>query len=127
MKTKIFDQHSEHNEWMNKLLFYDVEMKIMQKRLDQAAAAELSQDDLKQIEHFQNQIFIQSKHITELTKHIKGEEKMLQANISQNTVASDHRRIEDHAEEREQVAAFEKIFNELRKEFNGFLSLLSKQ
>jgi hypothetical protein len=126
MKTKIFDQHSEHNEWINKLLFYDVEMKIMQKRLDEAVVAELSQDNLKQIEHFQNQIFIQGKHISDLTSHIKGEEKVLQANISQNTVASDHRLIEDHAGEREQVQAFEKIFNDLRKEFNSFLSLLNK-
>ncbi len=126
MKTKIFDQHSEHNEWINKLQFYDLEMKIMQKRLDEAAAANPSKDELVKIEHFQNQIFIQGKHIADLIKHIKGEEKVLQENINHNAVASDHRLAEDHKEERDQVESFEKIFNELRKEFNGFLSTLNK-
>ena len=122
MKTKIYDQHVEHGEWMNKLLFYGVEMKIMQKRLDDICSKSPDQEALKQVEHFQNQIIIQSARITDLTKHIKGEEKILANNIKENVVASDHRSIEDHTEEREMVEQFEKNFNELRKEFNLFLS-----
>lgn len=127
MKTKIYDQHSEHTEWMSKLQFYGVEMKIMQKRLDEVAADAPSPETLKQVEHFQNQIFIQSRHLTELNRHIKGEEKVLQENIAQNAVASDHRSLEDHVEEREQMEALEQIFNALRKEFNSFLITLVRK
>ncbi len=122
MKTKIYDQHAEHGEWINKLLFYGVEMKIMQKRLDDICTHQPNHETLKQVEHFQNQIIIQNANITDLTKHIKGEERILEANISANTVASDHRSTEDHSEEREMVESFEKNFNDLRKEFNKFLS-----
>jgi predicted nucleic acid-binding Zn-ribbon protein len=122
MKTKIYDQHSEHGEWLNKLLFYGVEMKIMQKRLDDASGNSADADTMKEIEHFQNQIIIQTRNITELSKHIKGDEKALEKNIAENIVAADHRSVEDHAQERDMVESFEKNFNDLRKEFNGFLS-----
>lgn len=126
MKTKLFDQHSEHSEWMKNLEFYSVEMKIMQKRLDEVAKASPSKETLQQIEHFQNQIFIQVGHAAELSHQIKAEEKVLQEKIGENVAASDKLSAEDHAEEREKVLAFEKIVNDLRKEFNGFLSLQHK-
>ena len=122
MKTKIYDQHAEHGEWMNKLLFYGVEMKIMQKRLDDVCTKQPDHEVLKYLEHFQNQLIIQNANITDLTKHIKGEEKLLEKNIRENAVASDHRSTEDHVEERDMVEQFEKNFNDLRQEFNKFLS-----
>ena len=126
MKTKLFDQHSEHSEWMKNLEFYSVEMKIMQKRLEEVAKASPSKETLQQIEHFQNQIFIQVGHAAELSHQIKAEEKVLQEKIGENVAASDKLSAKDHAEEREKVLAFEKIVNDLRKEFNSFLSLQHK-
>jgi DNA repair protein RadC len=126
MKTKLFDQHSEHSEWMKNIEFYSVEMKIMQKRLDEVAKASPSKETLQQIEHFQNQIFIQVRHAAELSHQIKGEEKVLQEKIRENVAASENLRAEDHTEERETVLAFEKVVNDLRKEFNTFLSQQDK-
>lgn len=127
MKTKLYDQHTEHGEWINKLLFYGVEMKIMQKRLDDVCTKSPDQEALKQVEHFQNQILIQTANITDLTKQIKRDEKNLETSIKQNNmVASDHRSAEDHTDEREMVEGFEKNFNDLRREFNDFLSAQNK-
>ena len=56
-------------------------------------------------------------------KHfIKHDEKALNNNINSNPVAVDHRKTEDHAQERDEIESFENNFNALRKEFNKFLS-----
>jgi hypothetical protein len=122
MKTNIYQQHSEHTEWLNKLAFYKDELSIMQKRLDEIGAKNTANDVLKDVEHFQNQIIIQNNNVDTIKKHINREEKIIQANIAANPTASDHRKIEDHTEEREMVEGFVDNFEKIRKEYNTFLS-----
>lgn len=122
MKTSIYSQHGEHTEWLNKMDFYKDEISIMQKRLDEIASKNTASEVMKDLEHFQNQILIQSNTISSIKHHIKREEKDIEANIASNPVASDHRKTEDHAEEREMVQRFESNFENLRKEYNAFLS-----
>ena len=122
MKTSIYDQHSEHSEWLNKLSFYVDEVAIMQKRLEEISSKNSALEVRKEIEHFQNQLIIQSKSIDDLKRHIKLDEKVIMAGINKNPVASDHRKAEDHTEERASMESLEKVFMEIRKEFNAFLS-----
>lgn len=122
MKTNIYDQHSEHSEWLKKLSFYTDEMSIMQKRLEDISSKNSGEEVRKEIEHFQNQIFIQTKFVDDMKKVIKLDEKVIIANINQNPVASDHRKAEDHSKERQQIESFETNFAGIRKEFNTFLS-----
>lgn len=122
MKTSIYDQHSEHVEWLKKLSFYKDEVALMQKRLEEISSKNSGQEVRKEIEHFQNQIFIQSKSIDELKRHIKLDEKVIMASINQNPVASDRRKTEDHKEERDKMESFESNFSNLRIEYNLFLS-----
>ncbi len=121
MKTSIYSQHSEHTEWLNKMEFYKDEIAIMQKRLDEIAAKNTASDVMKDLEHFQNQFLIQSNNISSIKHHIKREEKEIEANITSNPVAADHRKVEDHSEERTMVTDFESNFEKLRKEYNTFL------
>ena len=122
MKTSIYDQHSEHTEWLKKLSFYTDEVKIMQERLEEISSKNSALEVRKEIEHFQNQLFIQTKNMDEMRRAIKLDEKVIVANISENPVASDHRKTEDHKEEREKIEAFESNFNGLRNEFKEFLA-----
>jgi len=122
MKTNIYNQHSEHTEWQNKLNFYKDEVKIMENRLAEVSQKNTAIEVRKEIEHFQNQFLIQRNNISKISHHISGEEKQIQAEIKKNPVASDHRKAEDHASEREMVEGFEINFNNLRKEYNAFLS-----
>lgn len=122
MKTSIYTQHHEHTEWLNKLSFYNDEITMMQKKLDEVNSKNTGSDIRKQIEHFQNQLIIQKSNSDKLRQHIKREEKDLQNNIRHNPVASDHRKTDDHTEERDMLEGFEKTFNLLRKEFNAFLA-----
>ncbi|MGZ3932901.1 MAG: hypothetical protein ACXVPQ_02395 [Bacteroidia bacterium] len=122
MKTKLYQQHSEHAEWQNKLAFYRDEVKVMQKRLEEISQKNTATEIRKEIEHFQNQFIVQNYNISDISNHIASEEKKLQAGITRNPVAVDHRKAEDHVTERNMVTAFENNFNQLRKEYNAFLS-----
>lgn len=122
MKTSIYSQHYDHSGWLNKLDFYNDEMKIMQQKLEEVNSKNTAIEVRKSVEHFQNQLFIQKNNSDKLRHHIKREEKEIQNSIKSNPVAVDHRKTEDHTEERSMMESFEKNFNLLRKEFNAFLS-----
>jgi hypothetical protein len=122
MKTSIYSQHHDHTGWLNKLTFYNDEIVVMQKRLEEVNSKNTSVEVRKSVEHFQNQLIIQKNNSDDLCHHIRREEKELLGNIKKNPVAVDHRKTEDHTEERDMLESFEKNFNELRTEFNTFLS-----
>jgi len=124
MKTTdtIFNQHNENVTFMQKLFFYKDEIAIMKNRIGEVAAKNSSKDVLAQIEHFQNQLIVQADNIDRIKHEIGLNEKALEANINKNETASDHRKVADHAFEREQVEGFEKHFNELRAELKAFLA-----
>lgn len=122
MKTSIYSQHHDHSGWLNKLDFYNDEIDIMQKKLEEVNSKNTGIEVRKSVEHFQNQFIIQKNNSNDLRQHVKREEKDLQNMIKKNPVAVDHRKTEDHSEERSMMEAFEKNFNLLRKEFNAFLS-----
>jgi hypothetical protein len=50
-----------------------------------------------------------------------GEDKILEE-VKNNDVATDHRKMEDHSELRDQMQAFEKIYREMKAEFIEYLS-----
>lgn len=123
MKTteKIYDQHAENGEMMQKLFFYKDEIGIMQKRIEEVAGKNSSNEVLAKVEHFQNQLIVQRNNIDVLKHKIAKSEQTLVDNIKANPVAADHREVPAHTAERQEVQAFEKVFNELRNELNKFL------
>ncbi len=122
MKTgeKLYTQHAEHTEWMNKLKFYADEIILMKGRLEEITSKNNQADVLANVEHFQNQFIIQKNNIDELSHTIKVDEGALEKEVNKNPVAVDHREMPSHAGEKEAIDAFEKNFNELRAEFKTF-------
>jgi penicillin V acylase-like amidase (Ntn superfamily) len=97
-------------------------MAIMQKRIEEIAKKNTAKEVQVQVEHFQNQLLIQSNDMDEIKRHIKQDENQLTDNVLKNETAVDHRKVEDHAGERADVKAFEDNFNQLRKELNHFVA-----
>lgn len=116
----IYTQHEENTTWINKLDFYKDEIKILTGRLEEITSKNNHDDVLAQVEHFQNQWIIQRNNIDEIAHLVKANEARLLAEINDNPVAVDHRKMEYHSQEKELVESFEKNFNEIRGEFNGF-------
>lgn len=123
METKkIYELHEEHKEWLKNLSFYQDEVKIMQNRISEIASKNSGTEILKQVEHFQNQLIVQKNNMDELAHSIKDHENYLENRVNENPTAVDHRKVNDHPKMRDSYMAFDKVFNELRKELNAFLS-----
>lgn len=118
----IYKQHEENVEWSNKLDFYKDEIKILQNRLEEIAAKNNHKDVLALVEQFQNRLIIHRNTIDEIQHKVNISEDKLQDEITKNPVATDHRKVEYHQTEKEEIQIFEKVFNELREEFNRFVS-----
>src|SRR6201984_3491948 len=70
-KTKhIDDLHFEHELWASEAKFYTDELKIYQKRLDEIASKNTSEDVRKQVEHFQNKFIIQKEQLDILNHEV---------------------------------------------------------
>lgn len=93
----------------------------MQHRLEEVMDKNSGDEVKMKVEHFQNQILIQEQAISKLNHHIKAEEKLIQNNIANNPIASDHRKIDDHVESRNMIVVFETNINSIRKDLNLFL------
>jgi hypothetical protein len=94
----------------------------MQNRIAEIAERNTKSDVLTQVEHFQNMLIIQKNQIDRLRHDINKQEEELVSLALKNPVASDHRRVEIHPEQKQKIELFEKIFNELRHELIHWLS-----
>ena len=123
METKgIYQLHEDHKQWLNNLVFYKDELKIMQNRIAEIAQKNTSKEVLANVEHFQNQFIVQKELIDTISHELKLHEESLEKEVKKNAVAIDHKKFPVHLNELENIQSFEKIFNELRKELNSFLS-----
>jgi ABC-type uncharacterized transport system ATPase subunit len=114
--------HAENVEWSKSLGFYSDELKSFELRLSEVVIANTGTEVLSQVEHFQNQ-FIRQREVIDILNHEMnvGEDKILEE-VKNNDVATDHRKMEDHSELRDQMQAFEKIYREMKAEFIEYLS-----
>lgn len=121
MKTeKVYTQHEENTKWMNSLMFYSDEIKIMQGRLEEVASKNTSKDVMAQVEHFQNKLIINREAIDILKHEINLSNDIIHNEVRKNETAIDHRKIPDHTLIRENMGSFENSFSSLRSEFKEF-------
>jgi ribonucleotide reductase alpha subunit len=120
--TPIYQQHEENREFTSKLDFYKDEIKILEGRLGELASKNSKSDILGELEKYQNQLIVQRNNIDEIAHKVKINEDALEREIEKNPVAVDHRHVPYHGAEKELVSGFEKNFNSLRADLNGFIS-----
>lgn len=122
-KTRIDDLHFEHELWLASSKFYADELRIYQKRLDEIATKNNSFDVRAQIEHFQNQFIIQKEQLDILNHDVHKHESWLAKFALEHPVAIDHQQFDDHYHIQNRMDTFIKIYNDLKTEFNKFLSV----
>lgn len=117
----IHELHAEHNEFLSILAFAKDEIKTFKNRLNEVVIANNKQEIMAQVEHFENQFLRHNEVIDELKHEIHECEVRISTIAQQNNVATDHRKVDDHAELRDQMVTFNKIYGELKAEFKMFL------
>lgn len=113
---------TDHSEWLKGLDFYDEELDIMKKRLLEIVEKNNGKEIMVEVEHFQNQFVVQRDNIDQLQHDIHEHDKNVATEAQVHAGKMKSSEVGEHSKLKEQVESFEKVFNELRHEFNGFLS-----
>lgn len=112
--------HAEHKEWLQHLEHYELEINRLQNMLDDLARRNNSDEFRKSCSHFQNQLIIRKEQLDILKHDIRIHEDFLTNEAKKEEMTIHRRLFGDHAEERDRVAVFEKLFAEMKAEFLDF-------
>ncbi|MCB0790328.1 MAG: hypothetical protein H6595_13720 [Flavobacteriales bacterium] len=118
----INDLHFDHRLWINRLQFYKDEISIFEHRLEDIVKRNTHTEVLANVEHFQNQYIRQREVIDELRHDIKQHENFLEKESIDRPTAIDHRLFGDHTELRDRMETFERLYHELKNEFQQWLA-----
>jgi Asp-tRNA(Asn)/Glu-tRNA(Gln) amidotransferase C subunit len=117
----IHELHTEHITYLSTLAFAKDEIKTFNNRLSEIVTANTKKEILAQVEHFQNQFIRHNEVIDELKHEVHECETRIAKIAESNNVATDHKKVDDHADLRDQMDTFSHIFSELKNEFKSFL------
>jgi len=113
---------AELNQWLKGLDFYRDDIRIQEKRLLELASANTGSEVGRGIEHFQNQFLIQRNTIDELRHAIREHMSAFGKTVAAEEPVWEARHTAVHGSLKDGYDSFEKVMNELRQEFNAFLS-----
>ena len=118
----ITDLHLQHTEWKNTILFYVDDIKTLDHRLQEVLSKNNDKEVLAMAEHFQNQLILQKNRAAEILHSIKESLNIVEAEVNNHLVATDHRKMELNSKLRDEVADYAAHFSELRHEAIRFFS-----
>ena len=118
--AQMSEIHEENLAWINNLRFYEEEIKILNKRLEEVAKSKLAHDAMAQVEHFQNQFIRQREVVDEIKHHVKLSDRVLY-DSAQGDAGNPPFSLFNHDGMRDEYETFEKIYQELKNDFERFL------
>jgi hypothetical protein len=113
---------TEHQEWLKAIDFYDNEIDILENRLSEIAKKNTSHEAMEGVEHFQNQFIIQRNNIDELRHNINEHAHKTKLDAEKHAGHVEEILAEEHTKMKDEFTVFEKVVNELRQEFNEYLT-----
>lgn len=120
-QTSIKHFSNEHNDWLRGLSFYKDEMQIMKDRLTEVAGKNTGNEAVSMLNHFENQIVLQTTNIDTLKHDINNNLEQVVSQLNDNTpVYIEQSLVDRHNSLRDQYYTQEKILNELRHEFHRY-------
>jgi hypothetical protein len=122
MKKYVNIKHIKNlnNDGLRGIAFYKQELSILQERLQEIASDNTSKEVQQQVEHFQNQFLIHGTYLDELKHDIHANDMAISAELLKMETLVSENTATEHAKIHERYANEERIFNELRHEFNRF-------
>jgi hypothetical protein len=121
-KQLLLTMKSEHDSWQNRIRFYREEISQFNMHLTNVVQGQPPSEVMANVEHFQNQ-FILQREVLDIIRHdFKQHENLIEALEDQKSNEPDGGIQKLHSIQREKLDEFEKIFHELRTDFNVFLN-----
>ncbi len=120
-QTSIKHLTNEHNDWLRGLSFYKDELQILKNRLTEVASKNTGSDAVNMMNHYENQVTLQTTNIDTLRHDINSNLETIVAQLNDNTPGYiDTQLVDKHNTLRDNYFTQEKVVNELRHEFNRF-------
>jgi hypothetical protein len=120
--TNVVNIAKGQADWLKALSFYEDEIYIMENRLAEVAMKNSSFEARQGVEHFQNQFVIQRNHIDNLKHDIREFEHRLSVDAEKHQGHVDNGFQAGHDVLNDKFKIFEKLMNELRHEYNTYLT-----
>ncbi len=113
--------HQDIESWKTDVDFVRRDVRYLKERLLEVAGKNSSREAMVQVEHFQNLFLRQHEVADELFHDLKQANKSLRVAIQEVPAFYGPVMEEEHSVLRERVEVFDKLFRELKNEFNNFL------
>lgn len=120
--TTISHCGNDHDTWLKSISFYDDDLDTLENRLVEIVKKNNGHEAMAGVEHFQNQFIVQRNNIDELRHEINMHAGKVALDAQAHAGRINTSFATEHATLKEQFDSFEKVINELRQEFNTFLS-----
>jgi hypothetical protein len=119
----IRELHFDHELWIAEMDFWRQEIDILDKYLAAVIVSISDTVSRGEVDHFQNQFFIQRNFINSLKNDVKAQEKLislLEKDINNRQLQQ--KKADDEYEIRDKMLTNEKLYNELKLSFKKWLS-----
>jgi hypothetical protein len=123
VQTDLSQLSAECQEWRQILRNYREELQLSKKSLQEICRKNLSKDQLKEVEHFDNQFHIQLINVHDLKQGIKNHERKIGLESSDSDITEET--YTQHEEILDQFLTQESTLQELRSDFKNFISTSS--
>jgi len=120
--TSVTHLGHEHLEWLKSIEFYEGEFDILEKRLEEIVSKNNGAEAMAGVEHFQNQFMIQRNNMDELKHSINEHTGKVSDDAKKHMGKIEAGSLGEHNQLKDRFQTLEKIVNDLRHEFNGYLS-----
>jgi predicted oxidoreductase len=121
VQTDISQLNAETADWRQILRNYRDEFAECKRLLLENCKQPLNKDQLKEVEHYQNQFHIQLINIHDLKQDIKNHERIIQNDLSKGDSISDQI-FQEHERLLSEFLSLEGTLQELRLSFNNFIN-----
>ena len=113
---------SEKSSWLRGIEFYQDEIKIMSKRLSEVSNANTAREVKKKVEQFQNQFNVHEEQLKKLRHAVNSHAVKISNDFENHNGQIERVTVTEHDTMRDDYVNTEKLFNEMRHDFNRFLS-----
>lgn len=114
--------NSEKDAWLRGIEFYQDEIKIMRKRLNEVSVNNTAKEIKRKVEQFHNQFEVHEEQLRKLRNQTKNHATHIESNYSVHHGQIERSTVQEHDTLRDDYVNTEKLFNEMRHDFNRFLS-----
>jgi seryl-tRNA synthetase len=121
VQTDISQLSTECKDWRQILRNYRDEFQLSKKSLQEICRKTLSKNQLQEVEHFDNQFHIQLINIHDLKQSIKTHERKMEMETSGGENPAEEL-YSEHEGYLDQFLALENTLQELRTDFQNFIS-----